>query len=154
MLDDAIHVFTRTFYSELLSGKAVGDAYRQAVASVKFIEQKREGDMFLLLTQDGYQPKKGLLNLPNLFTSQPKWTFKIESGVYACVSDHVLVKQVPTTMPKFSFREKPISKLVQSVMDGERLVVLLGVQGLNKSAVARFAIHYMLERKYFTGGAI
>ena len=39
-------------------------------------------------------------------------------------------------------------------MDGERLVVLLGVQGLHKSAVARFAIHYMLERKYFTGGAI
>ena len=52
MLDDAILVFTRTFYSELLSGKTVGDAYRQAVASVKFIEQKKEGDMFLLLTQD------------------------------------------------------------------------------------------------------
>ena len=39
-------------------------------------------------------------------------------------------------------------------MEGERLVVLLGVQGLHKSAVARFAIHFMLERKNFTGGAI
>ena len=57
-------------------------------------------------------------------------------------------------MPKFNYREKPISKLVSSVMEGERLVVLLGVQGLHKSGVARFAIHYLLERKYFTGGAI
>ena len=39
-------------------------------------------------------------------------------------------------------------------MNGERLVILLGLHGMHKSAVARNAIHFMIERKYFTGGAI
>ena len=70
------------------------------------------------------------------------------------MSDHILVKQIPQKVPNLEHREKPISKLVNSVMDGERLVILLGLHGMHKSAVARNAIHFMLERKYFTGGAI
>ena len=57
-------------------------------------------------------------------------------------------------MPNLEHREKPIAKLVQSVMDGERLIILLGLHGMHKSAVARNAIHFMLDRKYFTGGVI
>ena len=52
VLDDAVLVFTKTFYSELLSGKNVCESYRQAIASVKFIEEKKEGEIFVLLTQD------------------------------------------------------------------------------------------------------
>ena len=47
-----------------------------------------------------------------------------------------------------------MSKIVKSVMSGKRLIMLLGLHGVGKSAVARNAVHYMLERKYFTGGVI
>ena len=160
MLDDAVIVFTKTFYQELLSGKRICESYRQAVASVKFREGSKEGDLFVLLTQDtqneaGRLRKSGnslsdILNTKHNCTS----TIKIDSGSLQCISDHILLKQVPHKVPNFDYREKPIAELIQSVMEGERLVVLLGVQGLHKSAVARFAIHFMLERKNFTGGAI
>ena len=35
-----------------------------------------------------------------------------------------------------------------------RITVVLGLHGIGKSAVAKNATHYMLERKYFTGGVI
>ena len=52
------------------------------------------------------------------------------------------------------FREKEISELIESVMSGERLVVLLGLHGFGKSSIARNALHYMSERKFFTGGVL
>ena len=52
------------------------------------------------------------------------------------------------------FREKEISELIESVMSGERLVILLGLHGLGKSSIARNALHYMCERKFFTGGVL
>ena len=39
-------------------------------------------------------------------------------------------------------------------MSDKRLVMILGLHGVGKSAVAKNAVHYMLERKYFTGGVI
>ena len=31
---------------------------------------------------------------------------------------------------------------------------MLGLGGIGKSSVARHAVHYMMQRKYFTGGVI
>ena len=39
-------------------------------------------------------------------------------------------------------------------MSDKRLVMILGLHGIGKSALAKNAAHYMLERKYFTGGVI
>ena len=38
--------------------------------------------------------------------------------------------------------------------DGKRLITLLGLAGIGKSAVARDALHYVMERRYFRGGVI
>ena len=38
--------------------------------------------------------------------------------------------------------------------NGKRLITLLGLAGVGKSAVARNALHYVLERRYFGGGVI
>ena len=52
------------------------------------------------------------------------------------------------------YREQRIWKLVESVMQGTRLIQLIGLPGIGKSSVARHSIHYMMQRKYFTGGII
>ena len=52
--------------------------------------------------------------------------------------------------------EKAISNLVEAIMDTEkpRLITLLGHPGVGKSTVANYAMHYVLERRYFSGGVI
>ena len=46
--------------------------------------------------------------------------------------------------------------MVQAILkvNGKRLITLLGLPGVGKSAVARDALHYVLERRYFAGGVI
>ena len=39
-------------------------------------------------------------------------------------------------------------------MSGQGTIMLLGLHGVGKSTLAKNAIQYMLERKYFTGGVI
>ena len=45
-------------------------------------------------------------------------------------------------------------ELIKLVMSGNRLVILLGLDGVGKSSLARNALHYMSERKFFTGGVV
>ena len=160
MLDDAVLYFTKRFYQIYLEGETVCEAFNQAVASVKFKEEKREGEMFVLLTQEMLQHDIEQLIISNTLLSAKESQhvcqsrINVQEGTLQCISDHILIKQIPQKVPNLEHREKPIAKLVQNVMDGERLVILLGLHGMHKSAVARNAIHFMLERKYFTGGAI
>ena len=39
-------------------------------------------------------------------------------------------------------------------MSGERLIILLGLHGFGKSSIARNALHYVSQRKFFTGGIL
>ena len=80
--------------------------------------------------------------------------FNFEPGSLACHSEHVQIKRVPERVESLKYREKEIWNLVESVMKGSRLITLLGLNGIGKSTVARDAVHFMLERKYFTGGVI
>ena len=64
------------------------------------------------------------------------------------------IKNVPSKIENLIGREKHLNKIVKSVMSDQRLVMILGLHGVGKSAVAKNAVHYMLERKYFTGGVI
>ena len=63
---------------------------------------------------------------------------------------------MPIQLKDVEFREKQIAYLVEAVMDESRprMIALLGLRGIGKSAVARNAMHFMLERRYFTGGVI
>ena len=71
-----------------------------------------------------------------------------------CISDHTAFKEIPTKLNNILYREKEISELIENVMNGERLVILLGLHGFGKSSIARNALHYMTERKFFTGGVL
>ena len=55
MLDDAVLYFTKRFYQLLLEEETICEAFNQAVASVKFKEEQKEGEMFVLLTQEMLQ---------------------------------------------------------------------------------------------------
>ena len=78
----------------------------------------------------------------------------IFQGEVICLSDHVKIKNVPSKIENLIGREKHLNKIVKSIMSDQRLVMILGLHGVGKSAVAKNAVHYMLERKYFTGGVI
>ena len=50
-----------------------------------------------------------------------------------------------------------MAKLIENVMKNgkkERLIFLLGLPGIGKSNLTINALHYMKERKFFTGGII
>ena len=66
------------------------------------------------------------------------------------------MKAVPDKIVNLMFREKPIYKLVEEIMnvDGPRLIALLGLPGIGKSAMVWNALHYIIDRKFFKGGVI
>ena len=48
-----------------------------------------------------------------------------------------------------------MSKLIKSLLDSkERIIPLLGLHGIGKSALARNTLHYVAERKMFSGGVL
>ena len=51
-------------------------------------------------------------------------------------------------------RANDIEELVATVLNGTRLIDLVGVNGIGKSSILKFALHYMSDRKFFTGGII
>ena len=52
-------------------------------------------------------------------------------------------------------RLKEVQELVCQVLDKDnRCIDLVGVSGIGKSSVLKFALHYMNDRKFFTGGII
>ena len=84
--------------------------------------------------------------------------FRLEDrpeGKLECTSSHVQLKQVPAKLKDIEHRDNQISKLVSAVMEQEtRLICLVGLPGIGKSSIAKCALHFLLERRYFTGGVI
>lgn len=75
--------------------------------------------------------------------------------MYKCTSEHNAVKILPNKLDKFRYRERDMSTLLKMLItDKERIVLLLGLHGIGKSALARNTCHYVAERKLFTGGII
>ena len=74
------------------------ESYQQAVASVHFIENKREGDLFVLLTQEMLMddPEYRIKNNSSLLQKSNKHVCKqkveLDDGELNCISDHILVK--------------------------------------------------------------
>ena len=74
-------------------------------------------------------------------------------GRWKCLSDHNSIKSIPAKLDKFKFREKDMSKILQNMLqDNEKIIPLLGLHGIGKSALARNTLHYATDRKLFTGG--
>ena len=47
-----------------------------------------------------------------------------------------------------------MASLVKQLLKSGRLLDLLGLPGIGKSLLARNAIHYLSDRKYFSGGIV
>ena len=97
--------------------------------------------MFKLITQE---------NHPCLAFSKRK------EGSFECLSHHTQIKRAKSKLTDINNRQKHITALVEAFLtvNGKRLITLVGVAGVGKSAVAREAIHYVLQRRYFGGGVI
>ena len=79
---------------------------------------------------------------------------KAAAGEYKCISDHIQFKQIPQKLENLKFREKEVWKIVESIMKGNRLLFMLGLHGTGKSTIVRYALNYICDRKFFTGGVI
>ena len=74
-----------------------------------------------------------------------------------CKSDHIAIKNIPTKRLDLQYREMQIAKLVENVMRNnkkERITLLLGLPGMGKTSITINALHYMIERKFFTRGVV
>ena len=77
----------------------------------------------------------------------------IEPGKWECMSDHNRVKQIPAKLGSLKFREKEMTTLLENLLlYNMRIIQLLGLRGIGKSSLARNTLHYVKERKMFTGG--
>ena len=73
------------------------------------------------------------------------------------MSDHNEVKCIPPKVQKFKFREKDMSKLLHQILwqnDGYTIVPVLGLAGIGKSSLIKNTLHFVSDRKYFTGGIL
>jgi len=62
---------------------------------------------------------------------------------------------VPEKMtPNFRYREREMLKLLRLLCEGHKIVPVIGLQGIGKSALAIETLHYAAQRKMFPGGAI
>ena len=75
-------------------------------------------------------------------------------GNYRCISDHIQFKQIPEKLPNLKFRDKEVWEVTKSITSGNRLVFMFGLHGSGKSTIVRQALHYICDRKFFTGGVI
>ena len=78
----------------------------------------------------------------------------MNDGEFQCISDHVQFKYFPSKLKNIKYRDKEMWNLISVVMNGNKLVILLGLHGVGKSCITRNALHYMTERKLFTGGVV
>lgn len=81
---------------------------------------------------------------------------EVPQGHWKCVSEHNLVKSIPAKLNKIMFREREMSKLLNYILaeNGDRIVPLVGLQGIGKSSLARNTLHFAAERKFFTRGML
>lgn len=140
VLDDAVLTFANNFYRYLFSGKDICDAFHTAQKFTGNMHKEREALIFKLLSEKKHDCKP--------------IEFNHDHEQFKDSSDKILVKEIPGKIDNMSFREKEIGKLVQKIMQGSRLVCVLGLNGIGKSWIARNSLHYIKERKYFCGGLL
>ena len=76
------------------------------------------------------------------------------TGAYKCISNNILFKQIPGKMTNLMNRDKEVWEVTKNITSGNRLVFVFGLHGTGKSTIVRQALHYISDRKFFTGGVI
>ena len=156
VLDQAAIDFTATFYRSIFGNKqaSVCDAFKAAKRDVEFKHKSKEADIFKMFTAEEIVE----LELVQMEEVKPHHCvaslIKPETGELNCLSDHISYKHITAKLKDLKFRDKEMWELIENVMSGERLIALLGLPGIGKSSIARNALHFMVERKFFTGGVI
>lgn len=151
VLDKAAINFTNTFYSSIFKGVPICSAFAKAKNAVSFIQKETEGSMFVMLLGDTETDNFEESDDDHECYSLPK----SQSGPWRCLSDHNHIKQIPSKLDNLRFREKEMSQLLEYLLeDKHRIVSLLGLRGVGKSCLARNTLHYVAERKIFTGGIL
>ena len=139
--DTAAIEFTKNFYDCLFQGESICLAFDKAYDSVRFKQGENEANLFVNLKQEKHR-KSECVSLP-----------KFEEGKWECRSDHIKIKLIHQKIENFKFRESQMSDILSNLLDKKkRIVSLVGLDGVGKSALARSILHYAAERKYFTGG--
>ena len=65
---------------------------------------------------------------------------------------HIKVKSIPSKVFNCYKREIELAGLIKHLLKKDKLLDYVGLPGVGKSLLARNAIHYLSERKYFSDG--
>ena len=155
VLDDATIDFTKQFYTKILNGDEICNAFESAKATVEYkFASAKEANLFIKFTKEEEHTINNPTNTMPAFKHTCYRHYGPGEGQFKNITDHVGYKAIPAKLSNFKFRDREMYELIKLVMSGNRLVILLGLAGVGKSCLARNALHYMSERKYFTGGVI
>ena len=157
--DSAALAFTKAFYLSLFVGNTVQHSFaigQQAVAASPNVPSpEREVNKFELLPPEGEGCDHNVAIFPIPHPTLSSWN----SGRSMVVLDASWSLQqeqqahLPTPPEDFLGREVSMYRAVNACLN-RRLVTLLGLGGIGKSALAAACCHYMALRHFFSDGLV
>ena len=124
-----------------------------AKAVVEFQYPRKEADLFTKFTAEQLTE----LETMGAQKGEPHICYSHEKappGEFKNISDHINYKLIPNELANLHHREIEVWKVVESVMQDNKLTFMLGLHGTGKSSIVRQALHYICDSKFFTGGVI
>ncbi len=142
ILDWSAKVFTRNFYLALAVGKTVEEAYQAGLIAVNtdpMIGEKArvEEKKFRLLPDDVSHKERIFTNLP--------------AGKIDDISDKLPPSNIGEQVKPFVGRERLMQRTITALFNN-RLVSLIGLGGIGKTATAREIARWYRQRNHFSSG--
>jgi Cdc6-like AAA superfamily ATPase len=147
VMDEAVISFTDTFYDMILRQTVpIPEAYAKAQLVVNISYGEKEGQIFKLLNHSS-----------TLAQDADEQVFgPFDEGKWVNNDIDVVLPSLPQRVPNFFGRQKDMFKLICKVMENEssRLLTLVGLPGVGKTALVRNTMHHICERRLLRGGCI
>lgn len=158
VMDQAILVFTRRFYSEVLANtpvcKAFVDAKNELLANTDIPDG--QADIIKLLKEEDQELKQ--MNEANKVSNHVCYGLEIcQGGEFVSSSEKHNVLKRSGQLTKLLFRETEMHAIITALRDpqkSEKLVCVTGPPMVGKSALLAHTCSHAKDRKWFLGGIL
>jgi Cdc6-like AAA superfamily ATPase len=122
-------------------------AFENAKIVVKITHGKDEAEIFQLLVPEDLESNP---HFCDVFGPFPKGKFKETN------TNKSMFNKIPPIVPQLIGRQKDMFKIISKVLSPiqSRMITLMGLPGIGKSAIVRNMLHHIHERGLLQGGTI